>query len=190
MCISLYANAQDIDDGMSIEEHLSLPAIKSSSVSSSIIRHFETLQKTFKKIGYETRATRKGEVLCVTIPADKLFGANSTTLLSTAKNYLDIFKQLVVRPELYKLLILVHTDNTGDEQYSDFLSDSRADAVNEYFETFTPNDINVYSFGMGFDEPRMKDNNSLENRRKNRRVEIYIIPTQRLIDQAKSGHLT
>ena len=47
-------------------------------------------------------------------------------------------------------------------------------------------EANVIPYGIGFDEP-LFDNHSIVNRSRNRRIEIYIIPTQQLIDMAKKG---
>ncbi len=181
-----FANNTDVYD-LTAEENITSPAVPAKA-SASIIRHMDGLAKTFTKHNFDVKKIRKGEVLCVYITSDILFAPNSTTLKTGAASVLKAFDALVKRPELYKLVILGHTDDTGDSVYSDNLSEVRANAVDEFFENMTSN-ANIIPYGMGADEP-LNSNSSIENRRKNRRIEIYIIPTKQLIELASRGKLT
>ncbi len=177
------------DNYETAEQNIANPPVPPKA-SASIIRHMDGLAKTLGRHNFDVRKTRKGEVLRVIITSDRLFDSNATSLKTSAKPILNAFEALVKRPELYKLVILGHTDDTGDEIYSDNLSEVRANAVDEFFEDMVPgSQCNVIPYGMGYDEP-LNPNNSIENRRKNRRIEIYIIPTQTLIDVARKGKLT
>ena len=186
--------AQEPDDGpaafnMTAEQNINNPIVP-QKVSNSVIRHMDGLAKTFAKHEFEVKKIRRGEVLKVIIPTDVLFAPNDTKLLPSAVKLLNAFEALVTRPELYKLVIMAHTDNTGDEVYSDNLSEVRANAVDEYFEDLIKGkSANIIPYGMGFDEP-VVNNNSISNRQRNRRIEIYIIPESQIIDMAKKGKLT
>jgi len=174
---------------MSAEQHIASPAVPAKQ-SSAIIRHMENMGRTFSKHGLDTKPVRRGEVLCVIIPADKLFGPNQTEIMASGMPILRAFEGLVKRPELYKIVVMAHCDDTGDEVYSDNITDVRANAVDDFLENMAGEGTvaNVIPYGMGYDEPILK-NDSYPNRRANRRVELYIVPTQRLIDMAASGKL-
>lgn len=191
LMFAAYAFADTSDDSgsaynLTAEQNINTPLVPQKA-SNTMIRHMDGLSKTLTKHNFEVKKTRKGEVLKVIIPADKLFAPNATTLLPSAVPMLNAFEALVKRPKLYKLVILAHTDDTGDEIYSDNLSEVRANAIDEFFEDMALNsEANVIPYGIGFDEP-LFDNHSIVNRSRNRRIEIYIIPTQQLIDMAKKG---
>lgn len=178
------------DDGdfVTAEQNINLPKVPDKA-SAAIIRHMDGLAKTFAKHNFEVRKTRKGQVIYIVIPCDRLFAANATELMPSAVPLLNSFDALVKRPELYKIVILGHADNTGDEIYSDNLSEVRANAVDDYFEDMSGKiEANIIPYGMGYDEP-LHDNNSIANRSANRRIEIYIVPTERLIEMARTGKL-
>lgn len=174
---------------MTVEQHLSTPEIP-VKYQGAITRHIEGIGNSFAKAGLKTRPARSGQVVTIIIPADMLFGANETELLDTSHRILNSFRDLVRRPELYKLLVVAYTDDTGDEPYSDNLTEVRANATSEYLESLAEpaHEPNIIPYGLGSEEPLLP-NNSIANRRQNRRIEISIIPTQRLVDMAKGGRL-
>ena len=162
----------------------------------ALIRHAQGLGNYFIRKGYKVRYPRKGEVAEIIIPSDLLFLPNTAELRPDASKTLGLFKSLVERPQLYKLLVVAHTDNTGSPAYSDALTEDRAMAVFDFLVHLAP-DIanNITPYGLGFDEPfdtgaTVADSNaSIAGRRANRRVEIYIVPTQQTIDMARNGKL-
>lgn len=186
------AGAQDTTSiyDLTPDENLNNPSIQSKH-SSAVVRHIDGLINYFKKLDYTAEARRRGEVACIIIEADKLFAPNDTVLKPKASVVLNHFQNIVRLPDMYKLVILCHSDDTADETYSDYLTEVRANAVDEYLEGLINNpniQPNIIPYGMSFEEPRFK-NNSLENRRLNRRVEIYIVPEARLIKMASDGKL-
>jgi outer membrane protein OmpA-like peptidoglycan-associated protein len=91
-------------------------------------------------------------------------------------------------PTLYKLLVVVHSDDAGDEAYSDRLTEERSNAIDEYFSETLGDNLNLVPYGVGFDDP-CASNNSIAGRKANRRVEVYIIPEKQTVEMAKSGKL-
>ncbi len=159
--------------------------------SAAVGRHIQTIEKWFKKYNFTTRTERQGEVLVVVIPAAELFEANEDNLKPEALNRLALFERAIVNPEAYRMLVWAHTDDTGDEAYSDSLSSRRAENVQSVFEEIASKNgvkSNIYYTGFGSDKP-LKPNDSLANRSLNRRIEVYIVPEQRTIDNARSGKL-
>ncbi len=170
---------------------LASPAVPTKA-NASVSRHMETIRKWFANKGLDAQVTRKNEVVKVTIPADKLFAPNSTVLKPEADAVLRNFSQGVSQPGSFKVLIAVYTDDTGDNEYSNSVSIVRAQAVDKALRTLAINsgvspNIHYYSFG---NRNPVKPNNSIENRAKNRRVEIYLVPESKTIDAARAGKLT
>lgn len=184
----LSAMAQDVAPiDMTIEENIATPAVPSKA-SNAIVRHMDRIGKTFTKHGLEVKMARKGEVICVILPSDDLFAPNETELKPEATKILSAFNALLKLPTLYKLLVVVHSDDAGAENYSNILTENRSNAIDDYFNETLGDNLNLVPYGMGFDEPRAS-NNSIAGRKQNRRVEVYIIPEKQTVEMAKSGKL-
>jgi outer membrane protein OmpA-like peptidoglycan-associated protein len=184
----LSAMAQDVAPiDMTIEENIATPTVPSKA-SNAIVRHMDRIGKTFTKHGLEVKMARKGEVICVILPSDDLFAPNETELKPEATKILSAFNALLKLPTLYKLLLVVHSDDAGTENYSNILTENRSNAIDDYFNETLGDNLNLVPYGMGFDEPRAS-NNSIAGRKQNRRVEVYIIPEKQTVEMAKSGKL-
>ena len=93
-----------------------------------------------------------------------------------------------MRKNLTDLLIVVNTDNTGSDNYLQQLSNNRADVIENWFidNKIDKNRINILSLA---DKNPLFSNDSMENRRNNRRITFYLIPNKNMIKQAKKGKL-
>ena len=117
-----------------------------------------------------------------------MFAPNDTVLLPGSKELLKQYKELLRSPGRYKILLVVHTDDTGSDEYTDRLSELRVDAVyNEIVGKEAPQSA-VITYALGATEPLLP-NISRANRAANRRLEIFIVPDQKLINLAKSNKL-
>ncbi len=133
-------------------------------------------------------AIRNKEVLVVTIPANLLFGPNQTELLESADRYLEPFKRYLKEPDLYRVLTVMHTDNTGSEAYREQITVDRAQAVADWFENNALDTSYLFPFAMADDIP-LVPNDSYSNREKNRRLEIYLVPGEAMVEKAKKGRI-
>lgn len=177
--IGLNASASyDTDDPdpmeLELDRNIEIPEIPASRTE-QIVEASKHLRDQFKNHGLSVGLIRENEVVMISIPCSRLFAANSTELTPGGKKTLNLFKDVVASPDLYKILVAVHTDDTGDEDYSYILSESRANAIDDYLSIFGGKASNIIPYGMGFDQP-IKDNNSIANRQTNRRVEFYLVP--------------
>ena len=78
-----------------------------------------------------------------------------------------------------------HTDSTGSDAYNQTLSENRARTVANYLQMQGVNPARIRSQGYGETLP-VADNATEEGRRKNRRVEIKIVPvTQEDVARAR-----
>lgn len=147
-----------------------------------------------KNIGENSPCTihtiRNSEVIVVTIPASELFGPNKTDLLENASKYLEPFKRYFKEPDMYRVLVVMHTDNTGSEAYREKITIERAEAVADWFENNVEDTTFLFPFAMADDMP-LKDNlnDSFSNRAKNRRLEIYLVPGETMVEKAKKGRI-
>lgn len=174
--------------GLTLSENLATPIVPSKS-SNAIIRHMEKIAAAFNKHGLKTTSLRKGEVIKVSVPCDDLFLPNDTVLLPSAYKILNAFNAIVRLPHSYKMLIVVNSDNTGSEKYLDALTESRANAIEDYFyDNILSNDLNIVPYWLGDEEP-VAPNNSIAGRAANRRADFYIIPETQTLQMARSGKL-
>lgn len=131
---------------------------------------------------------RNKEVLLVTIPAHLLFAPNETLLNEHASEYLTPIKRYLREPDMYRVLLVMHADNTGSDQYRDEITEERVESVFEWFENSGADTTYLFPYAMSDDMP-LRPNDSLENRDRNRRLEVYLMPGKKMLEQAKKGKI-
>lgn len=136
----------------------------------------------------KVEAFRNKEVLLITIPAHLLFEPNDTELRSGAQEYLAPIKRYLKEPDMFRVMLVMHTDNTGSDEYRDRLTLERVDSVFDWFEDSGVNTKYLFSYALG-DEMPLKPNDSMENRRQNRRLEVYLVPGKKMVEQALKGRI-
>lgn len=144
--------------------------------------------RTVPKADWTVELYRNKEVLLISVPASRLFAPNSTTLTSGASEYLNPIRRYLRDPDMYRVLLVMHTDNTGSESYRDNLTVERAEAVFNWFEDKGEDTRFLFDYAMSDDMP-LKPNNSVDNRADNRRLEIYLVPGKKMLEQAKKGRI-
>lgn len=173
------------------DTNLTTPEVPAKA-SAAVARHMDNISKWFKSKGLSTKTVRNNEVLVVTIPASELFTPNSTDLIDGATTHLNAFEPAIEHPESYRILIAVHTDDTGDNTYSNKFTKERAEVIMETFESIARHKSvkpNIYYYWFGSKRPTV-ENNSIKNRAQNRRIEFYIVPESRTIEGARSGNFS
>lgn len=140
------------------------------------------------KSGCIVESYRNKEVLVVTIPAELLFAPNSTELKPSASDYLLPIRKYLREPDMYRVLLAMHTDNTGSDRYRDQLTLDRVESVFNWFEDSNADTRYLFDYAMSDDIPLLP-NTSMENRAKNRRLEIYLVPGKKMLEQAKKGRI-
>lgn len=176
------------DAPKTLKENIATPEVP-KKYSPAIQRHMGNNANQFARHNLEVAMHRKNEVYSIIIPCDTLFKPNDDELRTHAPYYLNAFKELLREPTSYKILVVVYSDNTGSEQYCDDLTERRANAIADYFDELAGDvETNITPYGMGAEEPRSA-NTSVKNRRRNRRVEIYVVPEDNVIKRARTGTL-
>ncbi len=180
-------NAKDDYDiyELSLDENLLLPEIKNEKHADKIQEFQYDMAVAFKKSNYDVEIMRDDEVIVITIPASQLFDANDTVLNRVGEERLKPFLRMIKNPGFYKLLLVMHSDNTGSEFYTLNLTRQRVNAIFDWFDENGSVDY-VVPYALGDTDP-IVDNNSVENRKRNRRLEIYLVPEKTMLQQAKKG---
>jgi len=142
---------------------------------------------SLKKQNYDVELMRDNEVIVVTLPAGQLFAPNDTVLTSLGMASLKPFLKFLNNPGFYKMLLVMHSDDTGSRQYTENLTRARVNAVFDWIDENGSVDF-VVPYALGASDP-MVDNNSMDNRKRNRRLEIYLVPEEVMLAQAKKGRV-
>ncbi|HEX9600026.1 MAG TPA: OmpA family protein [Mariniflexile sp.] len=107
---------------------------------------------------------------------------NINTASQTALNKLiGVFKEY---PDT-NILVVGHTDSQGAEDYNMTLSKNRAYAVTNYLSSNGISSGRLTTNWFGEAQP-MHDNSTADGRAKNRRVNVAILPNEKMIQDAKA----
>jgi outer membrane protein OmpA-like peptidoglycan-associated protein len=137
-------------------------------------RELDRMQEALGRIA-ETSRTPLGMV--VNLGEDKfLFEFDKADLKPDNRELLSRIAGVLLASHGYRIQIYGHTDDVGDDQYNQQLSERRAQAVRDYLvKAGVPEDI-IESKGFGKTSPRVEAKTN-DARRKNRRVEIGVVDT-------------
>ena len=100
---------------------------------------------------------------------------------TTLNKLIGVFKEY---PDT-NLLVVGHTDSVGADDYNMTLSKNRANAVTNYLIQKGISQSRLTTNWFGETQP-MHDNNTAAGRAKNRRVNIAILPNDKMIQDAKT----
>jgi len=130
------------------------------------------------------RGEGTGVIADVGIVSATMFEFDSWKLKEEGKEALKAYRKKL-GPEFtqaYKVIIIGHTDNTGDESHNMALSLSRANSVADYIIATGTNPDIVRTIGRGPNDP-IASNETREGRKQNRRVDITVIAEVRALDK-------
>ena len=103
------------------------------------------------------------------------FRTDSSEILPESDGVLtEVRETLDEHPEIRRVRVEGHTDNTGDPAYNRELSQRRAEAVSAWLVRHGVDGNRLHSVGVGPDRP-IDTNATEEGRRNNRRVEFHIV---------------
>ncbi len=136
----------------------------------------------------QTTDTNGLQAIKVTLPAGILFATGKSDLNPTSVAELtELATSLAQNPDT-NITINGHTDNTGSRAVNERLSLDRAKSVENFLvghglpvSRFTIN-------GLAYDVP-IADNTTVEGRAQNRRVEIFLTASHKMIQEAEAGTL-
>ena len=125
---------------------------------------------------------RVEEGIAVSFDSGILFSFDSSNLRPTAQENLQKLTEIINRDDETILMIVGHTDSTGDEAYNMRLSERRAQSAANYMIRQGLEESRVRTEGRGETEP-IATNSTVEGQQENRRVEVAIYASQEYINR-------
>jgi len=107
------------------------------------------------------------------IPSDVSFDTNRYEIKSNLRPILDRFATTLNQNPVTMVTIIGHTDSTGTDAINNPLAVNRAASTRDYLVARGVATNRIAIDGRGSREP-IADNNTVEGRAKNRRVEIFV----------------
>ena len=132
----------------------------------------------------KVESINNGEGLKVTFESGILFETNSSTLTATSQNSLMKFGQSLLNNPETNIVVSGHTDNTGSDAINDPLSEKRALSVARYLRSKGVAGSRMTTLGNGSNQP-VASNETADGRAQNRRVEVFIVPNEKMVNDAK-----
>lgn len=134
--------------------------------------------------GAQVEKINDGEAIKVTFESGILYATNSSTLNTASRESLNKFATSLLENPDTDVKIYGHTDNTGNDAINNPLSEKRAESVYNYLVSRGVAGNRMVSEGFGSTDP-IADNSTVAGRAQNRRVEIYILPNAKMIEDAQ-----
>ncbi len=134
------------------------------------------------------KVERVGEGIQVTMESGILFEVDSYVLKPNAREELNSMANVLKNYPDTKIKVDGHTDSTGSDSYNQGLSERRAKSVATYLNSLGVTADRITQTGFGESMP-VADNNTVEGRQLNRRVEIGILADENLKEAAEKGNL-
>lgn len=182
---------EDVFMDMDFEANLASPDVPDQA-RKEVVKYQRKLAEKFKN-NFTIDLMREGEVVVATVPTDLLFLPNDTLFCKEAPRTLAPLLVPMKNPYMYKIVVAVHTDDTGSDSYRDHLSSERIRTVYDWLMDEIDNgtlseDLVIVPYSMASTMP-LELNDTRRHRRENRRLEIYFIPGPEMISKAQAGIL-
>ena len=126
------------------------------------------------------------EAVKVTFDSGILFATNKADLNATSKASLTQFAEVLKENKDMDIAIIGHTDNTGSDAINNPLSKNRAQSVSKFLKSQGVASAQIKTIdGQGSTNP-VADNSTAEGRKQNRRVEVYMYASEKMINEANA----
>lgn len=136
----------------------------------------------------QVESVNDGQAIKVTFDSGILFATNSSTLNQASRSSLTQFANSLKSNPDTDIQIYGHTDSTGSDKINVPLSNERAGSVNKFLVSQGISSARMTAEGLGSSQP-VADNSTTAGRQQNRRVEIFIIPSAKMVQDAQNGTL-
>ena len=143
--------------------------VDKSFIQTVISNHPELLEGKAVQVQYADEITSQVSSKSYQIQ----FATGSSTIMASSYGILNDIKNSAVVAEGLKLGVYGHTDNVGNPDQNQVLSEARANSVKEYLTSkgLAPERIEAKGFG---DTQPIEDNGTAAGKAKNRRVQIVL----------------
>jgi outer membrane protein OmpA-like peptidoglycan-associated protein len=114
------------------------------------------------------------------------FDTNKFNINSKSMETLDKLSGVLVEYSDTDVLVVGHTDSTGSDTYNMTLSKQRAESVTRYFTTTKGLGNERFTTNWYGEQSPVGDNTTAEGRAKNRRVNVVIVPNEKMVQDAEN----
>ncbi|NVK51868.1 MAG: OmpA family protein [Flavobacteriaceae bacterium] len=134
--------------------------------------------------GAKVERVDNGIVITLDEKSGIYFDTNKSNINTKSATTLDKLSKVFIDFSDTKILVVGHTDNVGSQSYNMNLSKTRAYAVSNYLINKGLKGDRISTNWFGETQPKYT-NSTAEGRAKNRRVNIAIVPSEKMIKDAK-----
>ncbi len=134
--------------------------------------------------GVEVKRIDDGIVVTFDENSGIYFETNKYNINPASEQTLNKLSKILKEYPDTNVLVVGHTDSSGIDSYNMTLSENRAKAVTSYFVN---NGVNITRFTTNWfgEEQPIASNSTPEGRAKNRRVNLAIVPNEKMKEDAK-----
>ena len=160
--------------------------IAGGAIGYTMDKQIRELRERTAGTGVDISPTDNGQAILVNLPEGVTFDVASAALQPGFRTTLAQIAQSMNQYPNSLIDVYGHTDSTGSDQYNQTLSEARVGTVANYLTVQGVSGARIRNQGFGETMP-VADNNTEEGRRRNRRVEIKIVPiSQDQVEAARS----
>jgi outer membrane protein OmpA-like peptidoglycan-associated protein len=138
--------------------------------------------------GAQVESVNDGQAIRVVFDSGILFATNKSDLNTASRTSLTQFANSLKTHADTDVQIYGHTDSSGSDAINIPLSQNRASAVEKFLEQQGITASRLVTEGFGSSQP-VGDNATAAGKAQNRRVEIYILPNEKMRAEAEAGTL-
>lgn len=147
-------------------------AVLGGAVGTYMENQQRQLEQQMQGTGVEVKHDGQGNIDLV-MPGNITFAHDSTNINSSFYNTLNKLAQTMNQYDKTTVLVMGHTDSTGNPSYNQGLSERRAQAVANYLTQRGVSNYRIQTRGYGQNQP-IANNSTEQGRLQNRRVEIKL----------------
>lgn len=151
-------------------------------------RHMDKQAEELRRDLEGATVERVGEGILITFESGLVFDFDSYNLRDDTKTNLTDLSGTLKKYDDTNILIEGHTDNTGEEDYNQKLSETRAATVENFIAAQGVASSRLTTKGYGESQP-LDSNDTETGKQKNRRVEVAIYANKQMKKAAKNGDL-
>lgn len=151
-------------------------------------RHMDKQAEEMRRDLKGVKVERVGEGIKLTFESGILFDSGSSELKGGAKDNIAELSQILNKYKDTNIIVEGHTDNTGNADVNQKLSEARATSVSSYLQANSVDAGRISTMGYGFNQP-VGDNSTASGRAQNRRVEVAIFANKKMQRAAERGEL-
>ncbi len=134
--------------------------------------------------GAQVERVENGIVLTFDEKSGVYFATNKSDINQASQETLNKLANIFNEYDDTNILVVGHTDSTGNDEYNMNLSKERAQSVSNYLMSKGVSGGRITTEWFGETQPT-HDNSTAEGRSKNRRVNIAIVPNEKMIQEAQ-----